>query len=90
MITNTSDSIFRAQANYLAQQKIGEMWANPGNILTYVTTTSTQDLPNGQITVTAPAPPAPPNLYKIDIQWQQPGQTQHTFTTFATIIAPFP
>ncbi|MDO8990889.1 MAG: prepilin-type cleavage/methylation domain-containing protein [Sideroxyarcus sp.] len=84
MVKNSSDSKFRAEASYRAQQKIGEMWANPGATLAgfYNVVTPIAELPNGTITVVAPAVP---NQFVITVGWQQPGQDPHQFTTFATI-----
>ncbi len=32
MISNTSDAKYRSEASYIAQQRIGEIWANPANL----------------------------------------------------------
>ena len=38
MIKNTSDSKYRAEASFIAQQRIGMIWADPANALTYLET----------------------------------------------------
>jgi type IV pilus assembly protein PilV len=83
MIKNTSDAKYRADASFIAQQRIGVIWSDPTNALTYLEPgTDIHDLlPGGTRTVTNPAP----DQYKVTITWQQPGQPQHNYTTIATI-----
>ena len=87
MIKNTSDSKFRSEASYIAQQRIGVMWADPDNIPAYLEPapgTDIPSLPNGKRIVTRPDPAA--NQFQITVTWQQTGQSQHNFTTTATIV----
>ena len=44
MIKNTADSKYRADAGYIAQQRIGLMWSDPDNLATYLET-NTAHLP---------------------------------------------
>lgn len=83
MISNTADSKYRADASYIAQQWIGQMWADPDNLATYPGTTTdiSSLLPNGSLTVTQPAT----DQFTITVTWQKPGEAQHNFTTTATI-----
>ena len=84
MIKNTSDAKYRAEANFIAQQKIGVLWADPANAPTLLETGTDISylLPNGTRTVSSPTP----GEYLIVVTWQQPGETtQHNFTTLATI-----
>jgi len=83
MVKNTSDSKFRADASFIAQQRIGLIWSDPSNAVTYLETNTdiSSLLPSGLRTVSNPAP----NQYQVTVTWQQPGQPQHTFTTIATI-----
>ena len=83
MIKNTSDSKYRAEASFIAQQRIGIMWSDPANALTYLEngTDISALLPSGTRTVTQPAP----SQYVVTVTWQQPGQPAHNFTTIATI-----
>lgn len=87
MIKNTSDSKFRADANYIAQQRIGLMWVDPDNVAGYAETDTDISglLPNGLRTVTQPDPVNFPNQYMVTVTWRQPGQTQHRFTAIANI-----
>ncbi len=81
MIKNTVDSEFRTDANYIAQKRIGQMWADPANLAAYVQAASAiADLPNGTITTAQSG-----NQYTVTVTWQQPGQSAHNFTTTASI-----
>lgn len=83
MIKNTGASKFRADASYIAQQRIGMMWADPDNLVNYleINTNISSLLPNGTRTVTQPTP----GQFVITITWQEPGEPQHNFTTVAAI-----
>lgn len=86
MIKNTADSKSRADASYIAQKRIGEMWSDPvrlanGEFLEADTDISTL-LPKGTRTVTQPVP----GQYTVTVTWQEPGdQAQHNFTTTTRI-----
>ena len=85
MVKNTSESKYRADAAYLAQQRIGLMWADPAGAKAGAYNTSydvSNVLPNGALTVTAPIVPTE---FVITITWQQPGEEEHNFITFASI-----
>jgi type IV pilus assembly protein PilV len=85
MVKNTADSKFRSDASYIAQARIGEMWADPANLASYVETNTdlSSQLPSGKRTVTQLAP----GRYQITVTWIQPGPnaTTHNFTTIARI-----
>jgi len=82
MVKNTSDSKYRAEASFIAQQRIGMIWADVTNASLYLNTADINSLlPSGTLTVTNPAT----NQYVVTVTWQQPGQPQHNFTTIATI-----
>ena len=83
MVKNTSDSKYRSEASFIAQQRIGMMWSDPDNVLTYLenNTDISTLLPSGTRTVSQPAV----NQFVVTVTWQQPGQPQHNFTTTATI-----
>lgn len=89
MIKNTSEAKYRADANYIAQKRIGMMWTDPDGTAsgTYNGTVIISDLlPNGVLTVAQPNPVNFPNEYSVTITWQLPGQAQHTFTATANIV----
>jgi type IV pilus assembly protein PilV len=84
MIKSTADAKFRSEASYIAQQQIGQMWANPTVLpadLDAVVDISAQ-LPSGTRTVTQPVA----GQFQVRITWQQPGDPDiHNFTTVASI-----
>jgi type IV pilus assembly protein PilV len=84
MIKNTGESEFRAVASYIAQQQVGQMWANPSAIPALVNTTInvSSRLPNGSLTITQPAV----NQYTITVTWQKQGEDMHNFSTIASIV----
>ena len=83
MIKNTSESKFRADAAYVAQKQIGEMWVDQGNLNAYVDagTVDVNELPGGNITVEQPSL----GLFQVTVTWQQPGEARHTYSTMASI-----
>jgi type IV pilus assembly protein PilV len=83
MIKSTSEAKFRSEASFIAQQKIGQMWADPLALpddLYDVVDISTL-LPNGTRLVTQPVA----GQFMVVVTWQQPGEPVHNFTTIASI-----
>ncbi len=85
LIGGASDAQYRGEASYIAQQRIGQMWSNPGNLATYLETDTdiSQLLPGGLRTVTNTNPPSA--IYVVTVTWQPPGSSRHQFSTTATI-----
>lgn len=86
MLKNTSDSKYRADASYIAQQRVGQIWVDQANLAAYAENdTDISDLlPNGTRTTVRDG--ANPNQFTVTVRWQQPGTDgQHTFTTIARI-----
>jgi type IV pilus assembly protein PilV len=85
MVKNTADVKYRADASYIAQTRIGLMWADPGNLAGFLeSNTDISDLlPNGTRTVTQPNP----GEFVVTVTWLQPGagQTTHNYTTTVRI-----
>jgi type IV pilus assembly protein PilV len=85
MIKNADESKYRAEASYIAQKRIGEMWADPVNVASYVETDTpvTGLLPNGKRTVVQTVA----GQYQVTVKWTRPGatSTEHNFTTTAFI-----
>jgi type IV pilus assembly protein PilV len=88
MIKNSNDSKYRAIASFVAQQKIGLIWADPDPSRPGYTSPVESEtdisnlLPAGTRTVTTPAV----GQFIITITWQLPGSTEeHNFTTTARI-----
>lgn len=85
MIKSTADAKYRADASYIAQSRIGQIWADPANAASYVennTDISTM-LPSGTRTVTQVAP----GQFTVTVTWQQPGPNPatHNFMTTASV-----
>jgi type IV pilus assembly protein PilV len=84
MIANTTDARYRAEANYIAQQRLGIMWADPTNLIAHVEagTNISALLPNGTRTVTLPGP----GQVRVVVTWQLPGKPEaHNVTVNASI-----
>lgn len=87
MIKNTDAAQYRAEASFVAQQKISEIWLNEGgnaNIAGYIVTNADVDqLPNGSITVAV----APDNscVVTVTVDWEAPGGAPHQYVTNATV-----
>jgi type IV pilus assembly protein PilV len=86
MVKNTAEAKFRSEASYIAQARIGQMWADPSNLAAYVeadTNIESLGLPSGKRTVTQPSA----GEVVVTVTWQQPGPDQpvRTFKTTARI-----
>jgi type IV pilus assembly protein PilV len=85
MIKNTAEAQYRAEASYIAQARIGQMWADPDNLASYLeaNTDISALLPNGRRTVTQPTA----GEFVVTVTWQQPGPSAvtRTFVTTARI-----
>lgn len=80
MIKNTSENKYRSDASFIAQERIGRMWADPSNIANYYGANSVADiLPNGVSTVTPE--PTGRGLVTVTVTWQAPGGDPHQYTT---------
>jgi type IV pilus assembly protein PilV len=83
-IKDTSDAKYRLDSSFIAQQRVGEMWADPDNLASYVesNTDISALLPAGTRTTTLPAP----GQVSVVITWQQPGSPDtHRYTMDASI-----
>lgn len=80
MLKNTTDSKYRADASYIAQQTIGELWADPAKVGDYVPPDISTILPNGNLAVVRNG-----TQFTVTVTWQQPGESAHNFTTTASI-----
>ena len=85
MVKNVAEAKFRSEASYIAQARIGQIWADPTNAATYLETNtdiSTQ-LPSGTRSVTQPTA----GQFVVTVTWQQPGPNQpvRNFTTTVRI-----
>ncbi|WP_091194217.1 type IV pilus modification PilV family protein [Formivibrio citricus] len=100
VIRSTTDAGFRSQANYIAQQELGKLWADPCNLAAYSVTDqdisgAPYNLPNGKLSIThwisGNTPAGCNNTQNIDqtivtITWQVPGETEtHRVVNSASI-----
>jgi len=89
MLSNTSNTKYRADASYVAQQRIGQMWADSDNAISYLEnqTAIPQLLPNGKRSVTQPNL----NQFVVTVTWQAPGDTEeHNVVMNASIVKVLP
>jgi type IV pilus assembly protein PilV len=86
MLKDTTDSKFRADASFLAQQRVGLMWADPANIANYIESApvAVPGLPNGFRTTNETVVGTGIQA-TVTITWKQAGEQQHTYTTVASI-----
>ena len=85
MLRNTSDSKYRADASDVAQQRIGQMWADPSNLANYAGTASVP-LPSGIMTTVLTGVTATGAVVTVTVTWQQPGDAaSHVYSTVANI-----
>jgi type IV pilus assembly protein PilV len=81
MVKNVAEAKFRSEASYIAQARVGQIWADPANAATYVETDTDIStlLPSGKRTVTQPSA----GEFVVTVTWQQPGPNQpvRNFTT---------
>ena len=83
MIKNTTDSKYRADASYIAQQQLARMWANPPTASIDAVTVSLPNLlPSGQRTVTYRTNDG---FVRIVVTWQVPGDVAHNYELNARV-----
>lgn len=83
MIKNTAQANYRATANFIAQEMVGDMWADPANIANHYVRVCNDLLPNGVCTAAAGARPA--GQVVVTIVWQPPGDVLHNYVLLATV-----
>lgn len=84
MIRNTTDANFRAEATFITQQAIGQMWADPKNLANFVNEAGSDinTLPNGKLIVSRPNAN---EQVRVTVTWQMEGGEQHQVVTNARI-----
>ena len=80
MIKNTDDAKYRAEASFIAQDKLAEVWLTGTNNLAghIATNTAIPQLPSGKLSVAVSAG----RDVTVTVRWTLPGGTEHTY--FAT------
>ncbi|NOU25342.1 MAG: prepilin-type cleavage/methylation domain-containing protein [Methylotenera sp.] len=86
MVKNTSDSKYRADAAFIAQQKLGQVWVNAKNFASLADYAIVNEdisavLPAGTTTVAVSAE----RVVTVTVRWQLPGEVQHNYSTNARI-----
>jgi type IV pilus assembly protein PilV len=86
MIKNTSENKFRSDASFLAQERLGQLWADPENLANNAGVTDVSNiLPNGTTTVVVGSR----GLVTVTVNWQEPGGDAHRYETSTYIGAVF-
>lgn len=84
MVKNSSDAKYRSDASFIAQERLGRMWADPTNVANYIEEdTPIAMLPNGKRTVTVGAR----RFATVTVTWEAPGMDEHRYVTSAFISA---
>ena len=99
MISNTSASKYRADASFLVQQRLGEVWADPTNLNAFIETAASPTdisalIPSGTRTTTilltpavSPTLPSPSGQVRVTVTWQVPGDSDiHTESAEARVV----
>ncbi len=89
-IQNVSEAKYRSDASFLANQLVGQIWIDRGNIAKYADAkyvaraawqeTINATLPAGDGTVAVNA-----NRVTVTVTWQSPGASQHRYVAVADI-----
>lgn len=83
MVKNTSEAKYRAEASFIAQQKLGEMWV--GGVALADHEVEEEDisvyLPSGKRSVDVAAD----RVVTVTVTWQLPGEDIHTYTASARV-----
>ncbi len=77
-----TDSKYRLEASFAANQLLGDMWVHPASLAGYATKNeSVPSLPNGKRTVVVNG-----NQVTVTINWQLPGESKaHSYQAVALI-----
>lgn len=75
MMKNSADAKYRAEASFIAQNRVSQMWADPANIANGTYSVTNQDvsnlLPRGLVTVSVPVN----GQFTVTVGWTAPGET---------------
>jgi type IV pilus assembly protein PilV len=83
MIKNTDDAKYRAEATFIAQDKLAEVWLSGTDNLAghIVTDRAIPQLPSGQLTVAVNAN----RDVTVTVTWTLPGGDEHTYLATARV-----
>lgn len=92
MLKSVSGAEYRSEAIYVAQQRLGAMWADPTNLNLYIEaapgTAISPLLPNGRriVEITPQVDPLATPIVQVTVTWQLPGEAVvHRYTTSARV-----
>lgn len=83
MVKNTSDAKYRAEASFVAQQKLGDIWVGGTALADHEVEEEDVSvyLPSGKRTVDVAAD----GVVTVTVTWQVPGEDVHTYTISARV-----
>jgi type IV pilus assembly protein PilV len=83
MLKNTSDAKYRAEASFIAQQKLGDIWVSGADLADHEVEEEdvSRYLPSGKRSVSVSAD----RTVTVTVTWQIPGEDPHTYSTTARI-----
>lgn len=83
MVKNTSEAKYRAEASFIAQQKLGDIWVGGTDLADHVVENEDVSiyLPSGKRTVGV----APDRVVTVTVTWQLPGEDLHSYSTSARV-----
>lgn len=83
MVKNTSDAKYRAEASFIAQQKIGDIWVGGIDLANHEVEDEdvSRYLPGGKRTVSVSAD----RIVTVTVNWQVPGEEEHTYAASARV-----
>ncbi|WP_019896857.1 type IV pilus modification PilV family protein [Methylotenera mobilis] len=83
LVKSTSDAKYRAEATFIAQQRLGLVWVGSGDLAdsAEVDTDISDLLPNGTRTVSI----SPERVVTVTVSWQLPGEDEHTYSANARV-----
>lgn len=83
MVKNTSDAKYRAEASFIAQQKLGDIWVGGTDLANHEVEAEDVSayLPAGKRTVSVSAD----RIVTVTVTWQVPGEDEHTYATAARV-----
>lgn len=96
MVKATTDARYRAEASFIAQQRLGQLWVDANNLAAYVEgepgtdISAASGLPNGRrVTIRGDASCAgDPACIIVRVMWQQPGTEEVRMVTNVAYVTP--
>jgi type IV pilus assembly protein PilV len=83
MVKNTSDAKYRAEASFIAQQKLGDIWVGGTDLANHEVEDEdvSGKLPSGKRSVSVSAD----RIVTVTVTWRVPGEDTHTYATSARV-----